>query len=501
MSPGDERGDPDADRVRERHRETASEVLVGDTDRHYIGGELVDSDGGETFATVDPTTGEELARVQTGTAGDVERAVDAALEADDWGETSLAERQRVLGTVADRVESMRETFATIETLDNGKPITEARADVDQIVDELRYFAGTSRLCEGMAQTLDGDRHFEILREPYGVIGQIVPWNYPLKMAVLGIAPALAAGNRVVVKPAEQTPLSILRFVREVDDIVPDGVVNVVTGFGPQAGDALASHPGIGKIGFIGSTEVGREVMRSAAETITDVTLELGGKNPLIVCADVDIERAAEIATDAAFHNTGECCTAGSRLFVHEAISEAFLEAFLARVGSLRIGDPLEETTDLGPKVSDAQRERTIEYVRLALDGDGEVLAGGGRPSATGLADGYFVEPTVLRGVDHDSRVAQEEIFGPVELLFEWSEYDRMIERVNDVSYGLAAGVLTRDLQVARQAARDIEAGNVLINQYNHFPPGQPSGGFKQSGIGNATVKEYTREKTVNTRIR
>jgi aldehyde dehydrogenase (NAD+) len=423
MSSGDGSWDLDAGRVRERHREAATEVLAGRAGQHYVGGEWADGESGKTFATVDPTTGEELAQVRSGTAGDVDMAVEAALAADGWDETSLAERQRVLAAVADRVEAMRETFATIETLDNGKPITEAIADIDQIVDEFRYFAGASRLCEGTAQTLDGNRHFEIIREPYGIVGQIVPWNYPLKMATLGVAPALAAGNRVVVKPAEQTPLSILRFARAVDDVVPDGVLNVVNGYGPTTGEALASHPDIGKVGFIGSTEVGRKVMKSAAETITDVTLELGGKNALVVCGDVDVDRAAEIATDAAFHNTGECCTAGSRLFVHEAVRESFLEAFLARVESLRIGDPLKETTDLGPKVSDAQCQRTMEYVQLARDGDGEILLGGGRPSAGFLGDGSFVEPTVVRDVDHDSRVAQEEIFGPVGLVFEWSEYD------------------------------------------------------------------------------
>jgi len=487
-----------------RHQETAADLVPTDPLQLYVGGEWVDSDSGETFSTVDPTTGDALAEVQSGNAADIDRAVRAAWRGYDryWSDFDPADRQSVLLEIADRIEARAEEFARLDTLDNGKPIGEARTDVELAVDHYRYFGGALRVHEGRTPPSRADQHVETIREPYGVVGQIIPWNFPLLMAAWKLAPALAAGNAVVLKPAEQTPLSVLELVREVDDLIPDGVVNVVTGYGTQAGAPLVRHADVPKLAFTGSTEVGRGVMKEAADVITDLTLELGGKSPLVVFPDADVDTAVDVAMDAMFFNTGECCCAGSRLFVHADLTDEFVDGFLTAIDELTIGDPLSESTDLGPKVTQAQVNRTDQYITLAREAGAEVLVGGNLPSDQALADGFFVEPTVIRDVDHRDRVSQEEIFGPVELLFEWSEYDEMIAQANNVPFGLAAGIVTDDLNRARRAARDLEAGNIWINQYNTFPAGQPFGGYKQSGSGRETafqtLDEYTRTKTINT---
>lgn len=490
--------------VRDRHRRLAADVIRDEELRLYIGGEWVESDSGKRLEVVDPTTDERLASAPAANAADVERAVTAAWRGfDSWGEYGPSERQRTLGRIADRVEANAERLARIDVLDNGKPITEARTDVELVADHFRYFSGVLRSLEGSTVPVGDGQHVETLREPYGVVVGIIPWNFPLLMAAWKLAPALAAGNAVVLKPAEETPLSIVEFLHLVGDLLPDGAVNVITGYGPETGRALVQHDRIGKIAFTGSVETGTGVMKDAADNITDLTLELGGKSPIVVFPDADIATAVDVATEAMFFNCGECCCAGTRLFVHEDVYDRFTSAFVAAAESLTIGDPLSESTDLGPEITDTQRNRTEHYITLAEDAGAEVLTGGPATDRR-LDSGYFVEPTILDGVPHGSRVAQEEIFGPVEVLFEWSDYDAMIARANDVDFGLAAGLVTDDLEDAHRTARDIEAGNVWVNQYNTFPAGQPFGGYKQSGMGRETAWEtleaYTRTKTINFKL-
>ncbi|WP_276248525.1 MULTISPECIES: aldehyde dehydrogenase [unclassified Haladaptatus] len=489
--------------VKQRHRDAAEELIPREPGKLFIGGEWVESASGQTFETHDPTTGESLASVQAGTSADIDRAVEAAWDAYEnrWSSFSAADRQAVLTEIADRIEARTEDFARLETLDNGKPVTEARLDIGLVIDHFRYFAGAARVNEGRTVPTDTENHVQTIREPYGVVGQIIPWNFPLLMATWKLAPALAAGNTVVLKPAEETPLSILELMREVEDVLPAGVVNVVTGFGAEAGEPLSKHDNIRKLAFTGSTEVGRGVMKNAADSITDITLELGGKSPVIIYPDADVEKAAAIARVGMFHNTGECCCAGTRLFVHEDIETEFLDAFVDEIENLRVGDPLLEDTTLGPKVSREQANRTMDYITEARNVGGEVLSGGDAPDDEELAEGCFITPTVLTNLDHESRPVQEEIFGPVETVFSWSSYEEMIELANDVDYGLAAGVITDDLSQAYQTARDIEAGNIWVNTYNEFPAGQPFGGYKQSGIGRETafeaIEHYTQTKTIN----
>jgi aldehyde dehydrogenase (NAD+) len=492
--------DPSA-AVKQRHLNVASDVLPEHTGL-YIGGEFVSSAADDTFETVDPTTGQVLADVGRGRAEDIDRAVEAAWSAFDstWADYSAGERQRVLTEISETIAEHADELARLETLDNGKPISEARIDIQDAAEQFQYFAGIVRTLSG--STLNEEsRYGQVITEPYGVVGQIIPWNFPLMMASWKLAPALAAGNCLILKPAEQTPLSVLRFAELIDEIVPDGVINIVPGYGHEAGDSLTSHSDVRKVAFTGSTGVGTKVMQNAAESITDVTLELGGKSPVVVFPDADIEEAASIVSSAIFYNTGECCEAGSRLFVHTEIADDVLEALVDMVGELQIGDPLEESTDVGPKVSHEQVDRTLEYLEGARKDGGEFLVGGQEPSEEELAGGCYVEPTLIDGLSHESEAAQQEIFGPVLTAFRWDDYDQMIELVNDVEYGLAGGVITDDITQANTTARDIEAGYIWINDYHTITPGLPFGGYKQSGIGRElseeTLKHYQQTKTIS----
>jgi aldehyde dehydrogenase (NAD+) len=492
--------------IRRRHEEAAAEV-VPDELGLYIDGAFVEGDAGETFETRDPTTGAVLAAVPAGNAADIDRAVAAASEAfaGDWGDAGPAERQRLLESVAERIDDERTAFARLDTLDNGKPIRESKADAYLAAEHFRYFAGVVRAAEGETVPTDGPRQVLTVREPYGVVGQIIPWNFPLLMAAWKLAPALAAGNTVVLKPAEETPLSALKLMGEIDDLLPDGVVNVVTGFGPDAGAPLTEHPEVRKLAFTGSTAVGKQVMKAAADRVADVTLELGGKSPIVVHDDADLEQAVRTITMAIFYNTGECCTAGSRLFVHESVADELLERLTEAAEGLAVGDPLDGDTRLGPKISPEQVERTLSFVEQAREAGATVLTGGDRPDDEALSGGSFVEPTLITEIDHDHPAVQQEIFGPVLEVFEWSDYDRMIELANDVDYGLAAGVVTGDITRGHETARDIEAGTVWVNQYNDFPDGMPFGGYKQSGIGRERAREtleaYTQAKSIDISLR
>lgn len=492
------------DEILERHQDARDEALSESEFGHYIGGEWVEGESGETFETRDPTTQEVVGEAQAGNATDVDRAVEAAWEAyrSDWSEADGARRQTLLNELADCLEANLDPLSKLVTLENGKPINEAKFGVLGAADHLRYFGGLARDITGKTLQTDGSSHVEIVREPYGVVGQIIPWNFPLLMAAWKIGPALAAGNCIVMKPAEQTPLSLLEFIRRAEDVLPDGVLNVVTGFGPDAGAPLSKHPGIRKIAFTGSRQTGQKVMTGAAQNITDVTLELGGKSPVVVYPDADLETAVQTVIMAIFMNTGENCTAGSRLFLHEDIKDDFMQSFAAAACEMTVGDPLLSDTQIGPKVSQAQLDRTLEYLEYAEESGGEFVIGGHRLDDGGLSEGNFVLPTVIEGLDNRNRCAQEEIFGPVEVVIEWSDYDTMIHEANDVEYGLAAGVITEDLDQAHRTARDLEAGTVWINTYNEIPAGQPFGGYKQSGIGRECAEEtlhhYTQTKSINT---
>ncbi len=491
------------DEILQRHRTTRDEVLSESDSQLYIGGEWVQGASGETFETRDPTTQEVVGTAQAGNAEDVDRAVEAAREAyrSSFSGAAPSDRQSLLNDLADCLEANMDPLAKLVTLENGKPINEARFGVLGAADHLRYFAGLARNVTGETLQSGPSNHVEVVREPYGVVGQIIPWNFPILMAAWKLGPALAAGNCIVLKPAEQTPLSILEFVRRAEDVLPDGVLNVVTGFGADAGAPISRHPGIRKVAFTGSVETGRKVMNGAAENITDITLELGGKSPVVVYPDADLGTAVQTVIMAIFMNTGENCTAGSRLFLHEAIREEFLEAFAEAASGMTVGDPLLEETQIGPKVTEAQLDRTLEYLEYAEESGGEFVLGGHRLDDGGLSEGNFVLPTVITGLDNRNRCAQEEIFGPVEVVMEWSDYDEMIREANDVDYGLAAGVITEDLDQAHRTARDLEAGTVWVNTYNEIPAGQPFGGYKQSGIGREcseeTLYHYTRTKTIH----
>jgi aldehyde dehydrogenase (NAD+) len=492
--------------ISERHQSAADGALPDNT-QLYIGGEFIDGSSGETFETRDPTTGGVLAEVPAGNATDVDRAVDAAWDAyeTEWRDASPGQRQRVLSELAGAVEENQETLATLEVLDTGKTITEAMGDMGLVVDHLTYYAAAARNVTGETRPtndlFDREKQVLTLKEPYGVVGAIIPWNFPLVIATWKIGPALAAGNTVVLKPSEETPLSILKLMELVDDVVPDGVINVVTGYGEEAGEPLTTHGDVPKISFTGSTEVGREIIHNSAADIKKTTLELGGKSPVIVYPDADIEQAVEIAMMAIFFNKGECCAAGSRLFLHEEIKEQFLDAFSGATDSMTVGDPLLEETDLGPEVSPAEVEKTREYVEAAKESDASILTGGQPAESDALAAGSFYEPTIIDDIDHDHESVQNEIFGPVMETFAWSDEDEVVEMANDVNYGLAAGVVSNDITQALRTARRIEAGVVWVNHYNDVSAGQPFGGYKQSGNGRENameaIDEFTQTKAIN----
>lgn len=500
-SPTDERSV-----ITERHRSAADECLP-DRRQHYIGGEFVDGSSGDTFETRDPTTGEVLAEVPAGNAEDIDQAVSAAWSAyeEEWRDASPGTRQRVLDDLARIVEENQETLATLEVLDTGKTITEAMGDMGLILDHLTYYAAAARHVNGETRPTNDlfgrEKQVFTIKEPYGVVGSIIPWNFPLLISIWKLGPALAAGNTIVVKPSEETPLSILKLMELADDVVPDGVINVVTGYGEEAGQPLATHGDVPKISFTGSTEVGREIIRYSATDVKKTTLELGGKSPVIVYPDADIGQAVEIAMMAIFFNKGECCAAGSRLFLHEDIKEEVLDAFSGAVGGMAVGDPLLEETDLGPEVSPTEVDKTQEYVEAAKESDASVLTGGQQVESEALGAGSFYEPTVIDDIEHDHESVQNEIFGPVMETFAWSDEDEVVEMANDVDYGLAAGVVSNDITKALRTARRLEAGVVWVNHYNDVSAGQPFGGYKQSGTGRENaleaIDEFTQKKAIN----
>ena len=457
---------------------------------HFIGGEWTPPVKGQYFENVTPVTGKVFCEVARGTAEDIDVALDAAWKAAPaWGATSAAERALVLHRIADRMEENLEMLAVAETWDNGKAVRETlNADVPLAIDHFRYFAGAIRAQEGRLSQLDEDTVAYHFHEPLGVVGQIIPWNFPLLMGVWKLAPALAAGNAVVIKPAEQTPASIMVFIELIADLLPPGVVNVVNGFGLEAGKPLAQSPRIRKIAFTGETTTGRLIMQYASENIIPVTLELGGKSPNVffedVMADDDAywDKAQEGFTLFAL-NQGEICTCPSRALVQESIAEKFLDAVVERTSRIVTGNPLDTDVMMGAQASNDQLEKITSYLDIGRQEGAEVLIGGARAEMEGeLAGGYYVQPTIFRG-DNSMRIFQEEIFGPVVSTTTFTDFDDAMRIANDTLYGLGAGVWSRNGNTAYRAGRAIQAGRVWVNNYHAYPAHAAFGGYKSSGIG------------------
>ncbi len=462
---------------------------------NFIGGKWVAPVRGQYFDNPTPVSGAKLCEIARSTAEDIELALDAAhAAAPAWGRTSTAARAAILNKVADRMEERLDLLALVETLDNGKPIRETTAaDVPLAIDHFRYFAACVRAQEGSLAEIDHDTVAYHFHEPLGVVGQIIPWNFPLLMAVWKLAPALAAGNCVVLKPAEQTPMSIMALMDLVGDLLPPGVLNVVNGFGVEAGKPLAQNKRIAKVAFTGETSTGRLIMQYAAENIIPVTLELGGKSPNIFFSDVMAEdddyldKALEGFAMFAL-NQGEVCTCPSRVLVQRKIYDRFMEKAVARVAAIKQGSPLDPTTMIGAQASNDQLEKILAYIDIGRQEGAEVLIGGGRAELGGeLSTGYYVQPTVFAGHNR-MRIFQEEIFGPVVSVTTFEDEDEALAIANDTLYGLGAGVWTRDGSRAYRFGRNIQAGRVWTNCYHLYPAHAAFGGYKQSGIGRETHK-------------
>ncbi len=461
---------------------------------NYINGEWVAPVKGQYFDNVSPVTGEVFCEVARSTEEDINLALDAAHEAKvAWGKTSPAERAILLNKIAAKIEDNLEMLAVAETWDNGKSVRETlAADIPLMADHFRYFAGVIRAQEGSLSQIDEDTVAYHFHEPLGVVGQIIPWNFPLLMATWKLAPALAAGNTVVLKPAEQTPASIMVFMELIEGILPNGVVNVVNGFGVEAGKPLATSSRIAKIAFTGETTTGRLIMQYASQNIIPVTLELGGKSPNIFFKDIMdhedsfLDKAIEGFVLFAL-NQGEVCTCPSRALVHEDIYDEFMERALKRVKEIRIGDPLDTETMMGAQASSEQLEKILSYIDIGKQEGAEVLTGGAANKVEGLDNGYYVEPTVFKGTNK-MRIFQEEIFGPVLSVTTFKDEDEALAIANDTLYGLGAGVWTRDMNKAYRFGRSIEAGRVWTNCYHAYPAHAAFGGYKNSGIGRENHK-------------
>jgi acyl-CoA reductase-like NAD-dependent aldehyde dehydrogenase len=472
--------------------------------RLFINGKWVEGTSGKTFPTVNPATGEVITQLVEASDADVDAAVKAArtaFEEGDWPQMAAADRGRLLLKLADLLEKHIDELAYLETLDNGKPIFESRyVDMPMAVDVFHYYAGWPTKIHGETIPVRGPFFNYTLREPVGVVGAIVPWNFPLLLASWKIAPALAAGNTVVCKPAELTSLTTLRFADLCQQAgFPAGVVNVVTGQGSGAGMALVKHPDVDKIAFTGSTATGKTIMRAGADTLKRITLELGGKSPNIVFADADLDAAVKGAFFGIFFGKGEVCVAGSRLFVEKKVHDGFLEKLVGSAAKLQAGDPLDSKTRLGAVASETQLKKDLEYVAIGKKEGAKLLLGGERASVGG-GKGYFMQPTIFAGVRNDMRLAQEEIFGPVLATLEFDDLDDVIREANKNPYGLAAAVWTRDIRKAHYVAQRLRAGTVWINTYGVLDAAAPFGGYKASGFGRElgmhALEHYTQVKDV-----
>ncbi|HEV3036883.1 MAG TPA: aldehyde dehydrogenase family protein [Candidatus Angelobacter sp.] len=472
-----------------------------------IGNEWVNSKSGKTFPTINPATGEEICQVAEADAQDIDRAVHIARSAfhqgSPWRRLSAAERGHLLNRLADLIEKNASELARLESLDNGKPYSVAlAADLPLTIACYRYYAGWADKVQGRTIPINGPYFCYTRLEPVGVVGQIIPWNFPLLMQAWKLAPALATGNTVILKPAEQTPLTALRVGELILEAgFPSGVVNILPGYGPTAGAAIARHMDIDKVAFTGSTEVGHLIMEASAKSnLKRVTLELGGKSPNIVFADADLDQAVEGSHFALFFNQGQCCCAGSRLYVEEKVYDEFVERSVARAKKRTVGDPLDPATEQGPQVDDAQFDKVMGYIESGKQQGAKMLCGGDRVGSRG----YFIRPTVFADVKDDMKIAQEEIFGPVMSILKFRDTDELVERANKTMYGLAAGVWTRDIGKAHAIANSVRAGTVWVNCYDVFDAAAPFGGFKQSGIGRENgeygLQQYTEVKTVTVQL-
>ncbi len=464
---------------------------------HFIGGEWVSSASGQTIDLSNPATGDHLAKIQAGNSDDVVRAVQAAAAAfPTWSRSKPAERQALLNEIARRMRARLQDYAVLESLNNGKPLMEAlHVDVPNTIEQFDLFAGAAWTLHG--RTVDAANATGIvLREPIGVVAQIIPWNVPLVMLAAKIAPALAAGCTIVLKPSEIVCLSVMEFVREMADLFPAGVLNVVTGYGGDVGEALVTHPKVRKVSFTGSTRTARTLMGYAAVNIIPQTFELGGKSANIICSDADLDAAAESAAMSTVLNKGEICLAGTRTFVHASVYDDFLQRFHDILATIRSGDPMLPSTQLGPQASKVQRDQVLRYIEVGKSEGATVAIGGGAAEVAGFEKGQFVQPTIFTDVDNRMRIAQEEIFGPVAVVIPWKEEAEVLAMANDSVYGLAGGLWTRDLARAHRMARGMETGTVWVNRYLNMVANMPVGGVKQSGFGRELCHEVLDHYTV-----
>jgi acyl-CoA reductase-like NAD-dependent aldehyde dehydrogenase len=470
--------------------------------RMLIGGKWVDAGDGKTCESHCPANGAFLARFPDATEKDVDMAVKAAWKAfESWKRISPAERSGLLLKIADMIEANLAKLAMIESLDNGKPIRETMAvDLPLTIDHFRYFAGVIRAEEGEAVMIDDNNLSIILREPIGVVGQIIPWNFPIAMAAWKLAPVLAAGCCTVIKPSSTTSLSLLEMAKILNQVLPPGVINVVTGSGSGAGQHVLNHEGFRKLAFTGSTEVGYEIALAAARKLIPSTLELGGKSANIYFPDAPWEKALEGLQIGILFNQGQVCCAGSRVFVHEAIYDRFLKDAVAAFRKVKVGMPWEQDTQMGSQINEVQLEKILAYVEVGKKEGAEVAVGGVRATGNGLEKGAFMQPTLLINANNKMRIAQEEIFGPVAVVIRFKTEEEVIAMANDSEYGLGGAVWTKDLNRAFRVSREIETGRMWVNQYNNLPAHTPFGGYKKSGIGRETHKvildHYTQMKNI-----
>lgn len=468
----------------------------------YIGGKFVPASDGAEFETTNPATGEHLAYCAEATWEDVDAAVNAAWKAfPAWKKVDPIQRAEILNKIADRIDENAELLATVETLDNGKPIRETMAiDVPLSSDHFRYFASAIRTEQGTATVLDGGYLSMVLREPIGVVGQIVPWNFPFCMAAWKLAPVLASGDCTVIKSSSATPLSLLVFMELISDLVPAGVINVITGKGSKSGQYILEHPDFRKLAFTGSTEVGRNVAVAAAQKLIPATLELGGKSANIFFDDCNFEQAIDGLQLGILFNQGQVCCAGSRVFVQEGIYDKFVDAAVKAFQKVRQGDPLDPNTQIGSQINEAQIKKIASYMEIAKQEGATIACGGKRATEGALKDGCFFEPTLITNVNNKMRIAQEEIFGPVAVVIKFKTEDEVIAMANDSTYGLGGAVWTQDITRAMKVARSVETGRMWINTYNQLPAGAPFGGYKNSGIGRETdlsiLDAYTQKKNI-----
>jgi aldehyde dehydrogenase (NAD+) len=480
------------------------QIKIGPT-QLLINNEWIESVSRRRFATINPTNGNVICEVAEADAADVDKAVQAARNAfmsGEWRQISASRRGELLAKLADLIAQNRDELARLETLDNGKPITESLSDVEAVIACYRYYAGWADKVQGKTIPINGPYLCYTRHEPVGVVGQIIPWNFPLLMQAWKLAPALATGNTVVMKTAEQTPLSALRVGELIVEAgFPPGVVNILSGYGPTAGAAIAHHMDIDKVAFTGSTEVGRLIMAAAAESnLKRITLELGGKSPNIIFADADIDTAIANAHNAIFFNQGQCCCAGSRLFVEEKCYDEFVAKTVARAKQRVVGDPFDDNTEQGPQVNQEQFDKVMGYIESGMREGAQMLCGGNRVGE----QGFFIAPTVFADVRDEMKIAQEEIFGPVLSIIKFKDVDEVIQRANASIYGLAAAVWTQDITKAHAIANNVRAGTVWVNCYGVIDPAAPFGGFKQSGMGRELgeygLQQYTEVKTVTIQL-